>query len=109
MKKETFCDILRNLHETEEKAQRLESLINEAYLTVNDNRFMDRINIMDAVFPYNLYDNIIKVLETEMDDKEELISAFVYECDWGQAQPYDDDLPKIYTLEQLYDALVQKE
>lgn len=109
MKKETFCEILRNLHEAETKAQTLEERVNEVFAEVSGNCFLDRINVVDAVFPYELYDSIIKTLEKEMDDSESLISTFVYECGWGESLPYDDDLPKIYTLEQLYDALVKRE
>jgi hypothetical protein len=97
MKKETFCNIMREL---------------QAY-----NMALDELADIGVIFEDNaitrIVDHTLDILIQDIEDKEDWICYYAWELDWGTADyastcvVIDDEIKSLTTPEELYDLIME--
>lgn len=102
IKKETFVSIMETLKSEMKNAHAISNEINDVFKR-NGRPYNENIDISDRVFSYELYENILEALKGEFGEFGELLTYFVFDCNWGET-PLNDD-GTVTTTGELYDYL----
>lgn len=102
IKKETFVSIMETLKSEMKNAHAISNEINDVFKR-NGRPYNENIDISDRVFSYELYENILGALKGEFGEFGELLTYFVFDCNWGET-PLNDD-GTVTTTGELYDYL----
>lgn len=102
IKKETFVSIMETLKSEMKNAHAISNEINDVFKR-NGRPYNENVDISDRVFSYELYENILETLKGEFGEFGELLTYFVFDCNWGET-PLNDD-GTVTTTGELYDYL----
>lgn len=102
IKKETFVSIMETLKSEMKNAHAISNEINDVFKR-NGRPYNENVDISDRVFSYELYENILEALKGEFGEFGELLTYFVFDCNWGET-PLNDD-GTVTTTGELYDYL----